>query len=271
MQTEIVNWARWQQFFARRSERQLPELDTPEDYLKIPVSLAKSLAIFQLGESGGGTIVGQARRSRIESIDSNYADAMQLFVKEEHRHAEILAICIRNLGGTLIRRNWTANLFVFARRLIGLRLKVLVLLAAEVVGICYYHLLATRLPQSRLKSLLAQLANDERAHLHFHTDFLRTQARSAWRRAVFVCAWRVTMVAAGIVVLIDHRKALRDLNLEAGTVLRRWMTYSCLAERLVIHTKRQGNLVAGISESSDALIANGVGNYSSDSIMLRSA
>jgi hypothetical protein len=235
MQTEIINWARWQQFFASRSERQLPELETPEDYSAIPKSLAKSLAIFQLGESGGGTIVEQARQSPIRDIDDHYANAMQLFVKEEHRHAEILAICIRNLGGNLIRQNWTARLFVFSRRLVGLRLKVLVLLAAEVVGICYYHLLATRLPPTRLKSLLAQLVNDERAHLHFHTDFLRSQTNSSWRRAVFVCAWRATMAAAAIVVLIDHRQALRDLDLKTSAVLRRWISYSRLAERLVVN------------------------------------
>ena len=237
MQTEIIHWERWQQFFANRSERQLPELDTAEDYSEIPGSLAKSLAIFQLGESGGGTVVGQARQSQIRDIDDHYANAMQLFVKEEHRHAEILAICIRNLGGSLIRQNWTAKLFVFARRLIGLRLKVLVLLAAEVVGICYYHLLATRLPPTRLKSLLAQLVNDERAHLHFHTDFLRSQTHTALRRVVFICAWRVTMAAAAIVVLIDHRQALRDLNLSTSTVLRRWLSYSRLAERLVTKTR----------------------------------
>jgi hypothetical protein len=235
MQTEIVNWERWQQFFASRSERQLPELETAEDYSELPDSLAKSLAIFQLGESGGGTIIEQARRSEIRDIDDHYANAMQLFVKEEHRHAEVLAICIRNLGGNLVRQNWTARLFVFARRLIGLRLKVLVLLAAEVVGICYYHLLATRVPPSRLKSLLAQLVNDERAHLHFHAGFLRTQTSGWWRRAVFICAWRLTMTAASIAVLIDHRAALRDMNLDAKTMLRRWFAYSHLAERLVIN------------------------------------
>jgi len=256
MQTEIINWARWQQFFASRSERQLPELETPEDYSAIPESLAKSLAIFQLGESGGGTIVEQARQSPIRDIDDHYADAMQLFVKEEHRHAEILAICIRNLGGNLIRQNWTARLFVFGRRLIGLRLKVLVLLAAEVVGICYYHLLATRLPQSRLKSLLAQLVNDERAHLHFHTDFLRTQTHSAWRRAVFVCTWRVTMVAAGIVVLIDHRKAIQDLDLDAATVLRRWNSYRRLAERLVLKSEGQTDAVLKGPDSIGVAVTN---------------
>ena len=250
MHQEIINWERWQQFFASRSERQLPELDTAEDYSKIPASLARSLAIFQLGESGGGSIIEQARRSNISDIDDHYAKAMQLFVKEEHRHAEVLAICIRNLGGSLIRQNWTARLFVFARRLIGLRLKVLVLLAAEVVGICYYHLLATRLPPTRLKSLLAQLVNDERAHLHFHTDFLRSQAQTTGRRAVFVCAWRITMAAAAIVVLIDHRQALRDLNLGTGTVLRRWLAYSRLAERLVINSGSAQDLASQAQQST---------------------
>ena len=236
MYTDIVNWKRWQRFFASRHDRQLPELDTSEDYSDLPESLAKSLAIFQLGESGGGTIVMQARQSQLEGTDGHYADALQLFVAEEHRHAEVLAICIRNLGGTLIRKNWTASLFVIARRLIGLRLKVMVLLAAEVIGICYYHLLATKLPPSRLRSLLAQIVNDERAHLRFHADFLRTQTNTAWRRLVFVGAWRVTMFAAAIVVLLDHRETLRDLDLDTSTVLRRWITYGRLAERLVTRT-----------------------------------
>jgi hypothetical protein len=231
--SEKNNWQKWHQFFSSRSNRQFPELKSPEDYSSVPSSVAKSLAIFQLGESGGGTVIEQARRSTIPGIDGHYADAMQLFVAEEHRHAGILAICVRNLGGTPIRSNWTARLFVFARRLIGLRLKVLVLLAAEVVGICYYHLIATRLPQSRLKSLLAEIVNDERAHLHFHCDFLRTQTDGAWRRMLFVLIWRITMAAAAIVVLVDHRVTLRDLNLQFRTVWRRWMTYSRQAERLV--------------------------------------
>jgi hypothetical protein len=234
MRTATYDWSRWQRFFAHRSERQLPTLEDPQSYAAVPPSVAKSLAIFQLGESGGGSVIEQARQSKIKGIDEHYANAMELFVNEEHRHAEILAICVRNLDGTLIRSNWTAKLFVFARRLIGLRLKVMVLLAAEVVGICYYHLLATRLPQSRLKSLLAQLVNDERAHLHFHCTFLRLQCRNSWRQLVFRLTWRTVMLAAAVVVLIDHRHAIRDLDLTADTVWRRWMTYSRLAERLVL-------------------------------------
>jgi len=240
------SWRRWYHFFAARRDRRLPPLDSSDRYSNVPASVAKSLAIFQLGESGGGTVIKQARRSSVKGVDAVYADTMALFVAEEHHHAEILAICVRNLGGSLIHKNWTARLFVFARRLMGLRLKVLVLLAAEVVGICYYHLLATRLPKTRLQALLVQMVEDERAHLHFHCCFLRTQTFNGWRRWLFVLAWRATMAAAAIVVLIDHRRALRDLDISYSTVWRRWMAYSGLAERLVtgapsfcLHSRQQ--------------------------------
>lgn len=228
-----VHWKTWRDFFAARSGRPLPGLDDPRAYSDVPASVARSLAIFQLGESGGGTVVEQARNSRLRAAGDGYAEAMQLFVAEEHRHAEILAVCVRKLGGSLIRRNWTAGLFVFARRLLGLRLKVMVLLAAEVVGICYYHLLATRLPASRLRCLLEQIVEDERSHLRFHCDFLRTEARGPGRRFVFAVVWRMAMLAAATVTLVDHRGALRDLELPLAGVWRRWMTYGRLAERLV--------------------------------------
>lgn len=233
MRMETENWKQWREFFAARSERRLPGLDDPQDYSALPKSLARSLAVFQLGESGGGSIVQQAAGSRIPAAGPDYASAMRLFVAEEHRHAAILAICVRNLGGTLIHQHWTARLFVRARRLLGLRLKVMVLLAAEVVGICYYHLLATRLPAGRLRSLLAQVVNDERSHLHFHCSFLRSQVTTGWRRRVFVATWRAAMFVAAGIVLLDHRHALRDMGLSPSTVWRRWTAYSRLAERLV--------------------------------------
>jgi hypothetical protein len=228
-----VNWGKWRTFFASRHERALPALEDPQDYSCVPGSVARSLAIFQLGESGGGTVIEQARMSRLPGAGPAYAGAMHLFVEEEHRHADLLAICVRNLGGTLIRRNWTAGLFVFGRRLLGLRLKVLVLLVAEVVGICYYHLVATRLPPSRVRSLLAQIVNEERSHLHFHCTFLCTETRSAWRRLLFKAGWRLIVLAAAAVTLIDHRAALRALGLPVDIVWRRWMAYSRTAEWLV--------------------------------------
>lgn len=229
-----TRWREWRELFESRSQRPLPELDESRAYARLPPSLAKSLAIFQLGESGGGTIVEQARYSKLPQINEHYAVAMALFVKEENRHADILALCVENLGGELISKNWTARLFVFARRLIGLRLKVVVLLAAEVVGICYYHLLSRSLAPCQIKDLLRELVEDEESHLQFHCDFLRSQTSSRWRRGLFITVWRSTMLAAAIAVMIDHRAAIKDMQLGLALVWRRWVTYSLLAEKLVI-------------------------------------
>ncbi len=240
MTIERSTWEAWARFFVNRSKLSLPALEQDRDYSDLPASLARSLAIFQLGESGGGTIVKQALHNRLQGIDEYYAAAMALFVEEEHRHANILAMCVRLLNGTVIRSNWTARLFVFGRRLIGLRLKVIVLLAAEVVGICYYHLLAVHLPPSRLRSQLLDIVEDERAHLYFHCDFLRVQTHTIWRRRVFVIVWRFVMVSAAFVVALDHRHAIRDLDIGMPQVLSRWKSYSKLAEQLVIANPTQG-------------------------------
>ena len=213
---------------------ELPNLSDACDYADVPDSVARSLAIFQLGESGGGTVVSQARDSRLDTGGPTYAQALDLLVAEEHRHAELLAICVRKLGGTLVVRNWTASLFVFARRIMGLRAKILVLLAAEVIGISYYHLLASRLRWSPVKRILLKIVHDERSHLRFHGEFLRLEIYSPWRRFLFRLCWRLTMLAAGVAVLIDHRAALRDLRVPLKTVWRRWVMCSRRIERLIV-------------------------------------
>ena len=227
------NWAHWRKRFESRADRELPTLDTSVDYSQLPASLARSLAVFQLGESGGGTVIEQARDSALESVDEDYAEAVRLFVAEEHRHANVLAMCVRLLGGELIRRNWTQRLFLFSRRLIGLRLKVLVLLAAEVVGICYYSSIAAKLGPGPVRRWLSEMVEDERSHLEFHCLFLQSQVTTGWRRRLFSVGWRGVMVAAAIVVMIDHRQTIRDLNLGFRCTWQRWMAFSQMAERLV--------------------------------------
>ena len=239
MGKQTATWQYWHEFFARRSFRPTPKLSSADLPTGLPGSLARSLAVFQLGESGGGTVVEQAHQANLPSITRDYGDAMALFVAEEHRHADLLALCVWALGGSLIRKNWTALLFVFFRRLIGLRLKVLVLLAAEVVGICYYYLLASRLPDCGLRRVLTEIVADEQSHLRFHCDFLRAQTQRGWQKLVFVLVWRVTMFLAAVTVLLDHRQALKDMNLPIKSVCKRWRDYTRLAERLVIGSAKR--------------------------------
>ena len=226
IETQKPNWTYWRKRFETRANRELPTLDTSADYSELPASLARSLAVFQLGESGGGTVIEQANESALDSVNEDYAEAVRLFVAEEHRHANLLAMCVRLLGGELIRKNWTQRLFLFSRRLIGLRLKVLVLLAAEVVGICYYSSIAAKLGPGPVRRWLSEMVEDERSHLEFHCLFLQSQVTSAWRRRLFTAVWRIVMVTAAIVVMIDHRQTIKDLGLGFRCTWQRWMAFS---------------------------------------------
>jgi len=228
------DWRGWRRFFESRAQRPLPALEADHDYSRLPASVARSIAVFQLGESGGGTVIRQATKSRLRGIDPDYAHAVALFVAEEHRHSNVLAMCVRLMGGKLMRTNWTARLFVKGRRMMGLRLKITVLLAAEIVGLCFYRLIAERLPPGSIRSWLLELADDEHDHLRFHCEFLRCQVQSPIERLAFLMAWRLLTCLCGLVVLIDHRRALRDLHVDPQSVRTSWNRYARAAEREIL-------------------------------------
>lgn len=225
-----MDWKPWRLHFERNALRPLPGSDPWDD---VPAgaeggapgatvtraALARSLAIFQLGEAGEGRIARQIWKTRIPGIDDDYRVALGLFVKEEGRHARILAGLVKELGGELLGKTWTEGLFVSARRLLGVRLKLLVLLAAEIVGAGFYGLLADRVPAVR--EALREMCVDEERHLAFHADFFRTQTTTAPRRFVFRVVWAVGATAAALVVLADHRRTLRALGIPMAEASRR--------------------------------------------------
>src|SRR5262249_39452225 len=140
---------------------------------------------------------------------------------EEGRHGRILGELVRALGGRLLEKNWTERLFVWGRRLIGVRLKLVVLLAAEVIGIAFYGLLAEQLPQGQLRRALEQICADEAHHLRFHCDFFRTQAPTGSRKALFQCVWWAVGWAAAAVVMLDHAPTLRALGIPLRVAAQR--------------------------------------------------
>jgi len=227
-QPRASGWSRWRARFEHNVGRPLPTLlaRAPEAGAASlsPAqarALAWSLARFQLGETGEGRIVRDVARSRMPGIDDDYRRALTLFVKEEGRHARILAIIVRGLGGQLVGSTWSARAFVIVRRLLGIRCKLLAMFAAEVIGIGCYGALAAALPRGGIRQALQQIAGDERAHLAFHRQFFAVQAGRGWRRALFLLAWYPLASAAALAVLWEHRRTLRALGIPARALRAR--------------------------------------------------
>jgi hypothetical protein len=207
-------WTRWRAHFERNRARPLPPVDdAPELGRDEARALAWSLARFQIGETGEGRIVGEVAARPPRGADAEYGRALALFIAEEGRHARILAALVRGLGGTLLETTWTARAFTRVRRLAGVRVKLLAMFAAEVVGIAFYGALAARLPRGATRAALEEIARDERGHLEFHRRFFARHARGPLRRALFLAGWHVLARAAALVVLVDHGPTLRALGI----------------------------------------------------------
>jgi rubrerythrin len=204
--------AAWHRHFRQRSLRPPPETAFDGGSIPEPLRflLARSIATFQLGESGEGRIAMEIRR--LPGVDVDYCEALALFVNEEGRHARVLAGLVSSLGGELLTRQATARLFVVSRRLLGVKTKLLVLLAAEVIGIGFYSILAERAQDPVLAAALREIAGDERHHLAFHCDFFRARTKTPLTGAAFRGAWLAVSTAAAFTVLVDHRRTLRALG-----------------------------------------------------------
>ncbi len=214
---------RWRRHFEIQSTRLLPVVPREISGISFQRELVRSLAVFQLGETGEGRIASQIDHVQLPGVDLDYRASLKLFVKEEGRHARILAALVRALGGELIRDSWTSSIFVWARRLAGIRLKLLVLLVAEVVSVVCYGLIAARLPASPARAALLQVAADERHHLRFHADFFAVQiGDSTLRRTLFLASFFAVGICAATVVLIDHRRLFRALDLSSARCTRKF-------------------------------------------------
>lgn len=220
---DLRMWSSWRAHFESNATRPLPAAPDGAVPAGWREALATSLARFQLGEAGEGRVAKEIDRVVMHGVDADYRVALKLFVREEGRHARILAGMVRALGGELLRHSWTERLFVHGRRVLGLRAKLLVLLVAEVVGLGFYKILAGRLGDHEIGRQLTEIAGDEEAHLEFHAAFFRGQMQGELARGAFKIGWWTVGSLACAIVLVDHRRTLRALDVPIADGARRFV------------------------------------------------
>lgn len=226
-----MNWNAWRRHFDENAQRPLPAIGPPAMSPVQRTALAASLAKFQLGESGEGRIAHDIDHAALPGIDDDYRAALKRFVAEEGRHARVLGLMVNALGGRLLGRQWTERLFVRGRRALGVRFKLLVLLAAEVIGISFYGVLAQVLPPSELRDALGQICADEEHHLAFHAAFFGSQRPDWLASRLLWLAWWPLALTAGLVVFLDHRRTLRVFGVSPSVLFRRMWSRIALAGR----------------------------------------
>jgi hypothetical protein len=222
----------WLDHFERnRHHRPEPDWQRPSPFpAPVTARLARSLAHFQLGESGDGvTLLTEARRTWAD--DPDYIAALALFVAEEQEHARLLTQQVTRLGGTVVTRHWSHDWFRRVRRALGVRFEIQTLLVAEIIGTAYYRLLRST-GDTVLRQMCELMLRDEAPHLRFHADrIVIEQLRwSRLARAVWTLQFRCLHRAAVTAAWVDHRRALRAVGIdrrlfagEARNEARHWL------------------------------------------------
>ncbi len=202
----------------------LQDLLTPEER----VLISGSIATFQLGEqSEGGTLMAAARQFAHANSIPELERIVELFIREEQRHASLLKEFMLDHAIALKQRDWTDFVFRGVRRLAGFELYLHVLVTAELIGNVYYRSLESVTGCQRLRILCRTLVADELAHVGFESELLRaSRARKpAVARALIRLTHRAFFGCAALVVWLTHRRVLRQSGYGIGSFVR-----VCLAQ-----------------------------------------
>ena len=222
--------------------------------------IVRVLQCFQLGESSEGRIVGEARRTTDPAFDEALKEATALYVREEGRHAAILAQLLAGLGAPTRQRATAEVFFRRGRRLLGLRTKMLVIAAAEVVGVAIYTRIRDGIASPVIASAVGDIVRDELDHLEFQallwSRIIATFGPFSGIAAPAVgLAFAMVLTAATLTVTVEHHAALRQLGtsprafarecLRIGRDLaRETVTAPCYAHVDEVEPEAQADLLA---------------------------
>ena len=196
-------------------------------------AFVRSFQRFALGESGDGM---HLLRMATAAGDPAYTHALALLVQEEQKHAALFLRALDHLDAPALPAHWTDAAFTRLRHLLGLRTEISLFLIAETVATGYFHALADHAPDPALRALGQRIADDERNHVRFQIDRLRTGFRDtpAPLRALIGAAWTVVAAGAATVIVVDHRAALRACGVAPRAYWRQAMRGFGAAARSVL-------------------------------------
>jgi hypothetical protein len=208
---------KWVRHFERNKEnRQEPDWDASLEMTGRPLGLLrKSIQQFQLGDGGGPAYLIAWNRQRYLA-DPGVKRLVDLWFKEEREHSRLLGDMLRRLDGQEIQGHWSFSLFCTVRKLLGFRFELYALLCTEIVSHVYYKMLRKHGRDIALQQMCGLIIRDETGHIAFHRSRLAEEAAGQGNHRRYGKAWecffRLRAVAAGTVLWVNHRGALRAMG-----------------------------------------------------------
>ncbi|GAB1857534.1 hypothetical protein MHTCC0001_23700 [Flavobacteriaceae bacterium MHTCC 0001] len=167
-----------------------------------------SIQQFQKGENSEGKhLIAYAQKHG----DKSYLETIKLFIKEEQKHALVLAKFMKANNIEKIKDHWVDNTFRSLRKLTALENSIIVLLTAEIIAAIYYLALRECTTSKTLKAICDQILLDEEMHINFQSYTLRQfyKNKSLTAKIYSRLFHRILMTGTILVVWLYHKPVLR--------------------------------------------------------------
>jgi hypothetical protein len=176
-------------------------------------AIARSLQAWQLGETSDGRHLRAAAARYAERIgDPDYAAAVELFIREEQRHGEMLGRFLDLTGAGRVTANWGDALFRAVRYcLTNIEVWTTPVVMVETLAVVYYNAVRRATGSPVLRSVCRRILADEVPHLRFQCERLAAIHRHRSRPALALTRlihWLGFLIVMALVWL-GHGRTLR--------------------------------------------------------------
>ena len=176
-------------------------------------AIGRSLQAWQLGETSEGRHLRAAAARYAECVgDPDYPAAIDLFIREEQRHGEMLGRFLDLAAIGRVQADWGDRLFRTARYcLTNMEVWTTPVVMVEVLAMVYYNALRRATGSHVLRTICAQILADEVPHVRFQCERLAEILRHRPRLGFWLTmlAQRLGFLVVVLLVWLGHRRALR--------------------------------------------------------------
>jgi hypothetical protein len=193
--------------------RRLP-WDTGADVTPTELAaIARSLQAWQLGETSDGRHLRAAAARYSRRIgDPLYPAAIDLFIREEQRHGELLGRFLDLAGVGRLTADWGDTLFRAARYfLTNMEVWTTPVVMVETLAMIYYNAIRHATRSRVLRAICTQILADEVPHVRFQCErlaVLMRDRRPLWYSLTMLIQ-RLLFLIVVVLVWFGHRRALR--------------------------------------------------------------
>jgi hypothetical protein len=222
----MITSKKWIEHFASNALEQrinwslVPTISEEEIAMILP-----SIQAWQLGETSDGSHLLRASAIYSRKIgDTDYLDAVKLFIKEEQKHGNNLGRYLDANKKPRIKKNWGDSLFRKIRYFnTSMELWTLAVITVESTAQIFYQCLKDATNCILLKQICADILIDEAYHIDFQTERLAIifDAKSLVGKLLVRNFYTSFFFATALVVWFAHRPVFKQGGVDFKKYMRK--------------------------------------------------